>query len=646
MKWVDSKGRFRRSMNQFVCHCVVVFLVLASRGATSRAAQYIVNPADPAATDESGERAFHSFKTISAAVKNLVAGDTLIIKAGVYRESVLVDRSGSADQPITIAAAPGEIVVLNGGDLVKGWASESKDSAVWLVRPWNQWADYGTNEDDISRAPQLIYDNMLMTHVASRDKMIPGSFFYAPENNGTIYFWPLPPKSGAQITKAGSQWWEEPANLASENPNDHKVEVVVRPYGIKVADKRSHIIISGLIVRYGCGGYPGGAGIELGSDSDYSGRVSDVTVQDCVSEFQAGGGLNARGHNITIRRSYFHDNGINSHGMLTSSLIEDCIFDHNSLRGIEHSRTAGGIHLLQTANVVVRRCQFINNDGPGLWFDWGTSGNIVEQCFSSFNSGSGIMVEVSPHFDSAKPDARAVVDESLAQELGVPKGSAPPPTIVRNNVCVGNRWDGTQGAGILLQMGSNTVVINNTLVGNAEGGVFVRYHPYDTAGHRCVDNQILNNLFVDNGGEQISITPDPQDKPGFVSRNRSDYNLFWDNSAWLNRDESTQKKERGWDRSSFARWGKTQGIRTWSVEEWGKIRGFDAHSIQWDPMFVSPSVLDFRLQPGSPASHAGYASKYVTDDFLGRLRPGDEPPSIGALEFFNDRPVPTAMPMR
>ena len=42
----------------------------------------------------------NQFRTISAAARAIEAGDTVVIHDGVYRESVVVEKSGTADQPI------------------------------------------------------------------------------------------------------------------------------------------------------------------------------------------------------------------------------------------------------------------------------------------------------------------------------------------------------------------------------------------------------------------------------------------------------------------------------------------------------------------------------------------------------------------
>lgn len=53
-------------------------------------------------------------RTITAASLKTAPGDTVMIRGGVYQESVLIPVSGTPDRPITYCAAPGETVILDG----------------------------------------------------------------------------------------------------------------------------------------------------------------------------------------------------------------------------------------------------------------------------------------------------------------------------------------------------------------------------------------------------------------------------------------------------------------------------------------------------------------------------------------------------
>lgn len=55
------------------------------------------------------------YKTLKHALRQLLAGDTLYLRGGVYHESLALTRSGEEDKPITIASYPGELAIIDGG---------------------------------------------------------------------------------------------------------------------------------------------------------------------------------------------------------------------------------------------------------------------------------------------------------------------------------------------------------------------------------------------------------------------------------------------------------------------------------------------------------------------------------------------------
>lgn len=55
------------------------------------------------------------WQTLAHALRQLKPGDTLYLRGGTYHEKVALSRSGTAEKPITVAAHPGELVVIDGG---------------------------------------------------------------------------------------------------------------------------------------------------------------------------------------------------------------------------------------------------------------------------------------------------------------------------------------------------------------------------------------------------------------------------------------------------------------------------------------------------------------------------------------------------
>lgn len=82
-------------------------------GQTKNTRAYYV---DPVRGNDDGEGCGPApWKTLRAAFRRLKPGDTLYLHGGVYYEKVALTKSGTAEQPITIASYPGEVAVIDGG---------------------------------------------------------------------------------------------------------------------------------------------------------------------------------------------------------------------------------------------------------------------------------------------------------------------------------------------------------------------------------------------------------------------------------------------------------------------------------------------------------------------------------------------------
>jgi hypothetical protein len=90
-------------------------LVAAS---TARAETYYVAPTG---NDKAAGTLAAPFKTIGQATSVAKAGDTILVGAGTYRETVRFAASGLPNAPIKLEPAAGETVTVSGADLVEGW---------------------------------------------------------------------------------------------------------------------------------------------------------------------------------------------------------------------------------------------------------------------------------------------------------------------------------------------------------------------------------------------------------------------------------------------------------------------------------------------------------------------------------------------
>ncbi|MGE5293217.1 MAG: right-handed parallel beta-helix repeat-containing protein [Solirubrobacterales bacterium] len=84
---------------------------------------YYVDGDNPQARDGNAGTEAQPWKTISRGTSVLQPGDALLVKAGTYREMVVLTRSGTAAQPITIQACPGHEgkAIINAAEPLPTW---------------------------------------------------------------------------------------------------------------------------------------------------------------------------------------------------------------------------------------------------------------------------------------------------------------------------------------------------------------------------------------------------------------------------------------------------------------------------------------------------------------------------------------------
>jgi hypothetical protein len=85
---------------------------------------YYVDPRHPAATDEEGfGYAGQPYKTLAKALEVAQAGETIVVRSGVIRETLKARSDG-----VTVRAMKGEKVTISGADVIEGWKREADGS--------------------------------------------------------------------------------------------------------------------------------------------------------------------------------------------------------------------------------------------------------------------------------------------------------------------------------------------------------------------------------------------------------------------------------------------------------------------------------------------------------------------------------------
>jgi parallel beta-helix repeat protein len=405
-------------------NCVLwgsVLLIVAAAGSPASARFWTVAPKEiPAiASDE-------QVRTIAEAASRAQPGDTVVIHAGVYRESVRIDRSGSQDQPITIRAAEGQTVILTGADRITDWTKDDSPDGDVCSTPWPHkfvaWNEHHTHPGDefhrlIGRCEQVFVGGYALRQVLERDKLTRGTFYIDLD--------------AQRLFVCGY----DDRDIAG---NKVAVEASARNRILSV--KGSHIVVQGLRFRYAANRAQQGA-VEFAGNH--------IIVKDCTFEYTNASGAQFTGENITVRNGTFQHNGQLGFGASRSHGLQmiGCTVRNNNTRGFDRGWEAGGNKICLARGVILEDSTFVANRGNGIWFDIGNEDCVVRHCLIADNEDAGIFYEISYGLHAHD---NVIVGNGLADSPGA--------------------WGAA--AGISLSSSPGCTIERNLLIGNKEGFSF------------------------------------------------------------------------------------------------------------------------------------------------------------------------------
>ncbi len=434
------------------CLLLAVFLLAPARGATWHVAQ----------ENLPGVSADRQVRSIGEAVSRLEAGDTAIIHGGIYREQVVVDKSGTAETPISIEAATGEYVVVTGVDRLTQWQEEEGDASIfstdWPHRfiPWNEQHTHPSDDYHrlIGRCEQVFVDGYLLGQVLEKAKLSRGTFFVDLEAK-RLYVW----------------------DEANRDISSQRIMVEASVRDTIWTCKGNRVRTSGIRFRYAANHAQQGA-VQISGD--------DNEVEDCVFELTNACGAGFRGQRIVVRNCIFQYNGqmgfgaSRAHGLLMTR----CVVRNNNIKGFDRGWEAGGNKIALTRGAVIENSFFAENRGNGIWFDIGNEKCQVRNCLIADNENAGIFYEISY---SLHAHDNVIVGNGLAFSPGA--------------------WGAN--AGISISSSPDCVIERNLLIGNKEGFSFreqKRSTPLIGGGSEAVWNHhetVRNNVFAYNRDAQV-----------------------------------------------------------------------------------------------------------------------------------------------
>ena len=364
------------------------------------------------------------FRTIQGAAKTAGAGDIVLIHSGVYRESVVIEQSGTPAQPITFQTSPGADVVVTGLDPLAGWQRENDRGNVYSIawpyrfNPSSKTDAFPPDEYHrlVGRAEQVVQNDSLFRQTLQRNDVSAGSFY---------------------VDLAAKRLYVSPfGNQDLTDPNQKtQIEGSTRP--VLWRCKGSYVVVRGIQFRYAANRAQQGGVI-------FEGR-GDV-AEDCAFERMNSSGAGFIAPDQAARNCRFQDNGQLGFGArrADSLLLTGCTIQNNNTKGFDRQWEAGGDKITLSRGVIIEKSRFLGNRGSGIWFDIGNENCTVRNCLIADNEDAGIFYEISYGLHA------------------------------QDNVIVGNGFASTPGAwgaqaGIVLSSSPNCVITRNLIVGNREG---------------------------------------------------------------------------------------------------------------------------------------------------------------------------------
>ena len=451
----------------------------------------VVDGQAPNASDKNDGKEGSPLKTIQAGANLAQPGDTVLVKAGVYRECVVPPRGGtSREKPIIYKAAPGEPVSIRASEQITSWVKQDAD--VWLVELDNAFfGDFNPYALQVKGSWLRFHNNNHLGEV-----YLDGEAFLEKQQLEDVQ--KTPNTWCANVEDSRTRIW---ANFGKADPNKALSEIHVRECVLfPELEGLKHITIDGFEIKHAAANWAPPNQFQkgaIGPRFGYGWVVQNCTVSDvknvgiCIGAVQDHHWddrklppIETFGHHI-LRNNTIRKCG--QAGIVGAYGCVRCVIEGNFIEDIAYQQQyggaeVGGIKLHFPIDAIIRNNHIrgvrTKPGGPGgIWLDWGAqnariSGNIVYDC-----------------------DAHPL-------KLEVNHG----PIMVDNNIFIGSQ---------ALCWGDGTLFVHNlfyrTEVRHKKDGRRIPwYEPHSTveAGRDRIqfrDDRFINNIFI--GGSGLQHTP-------------------------------------------------------------------------------------------------------------------------------------------
>ncbi len=618
----------------------IAFVLSTAVAASATAATYYV---DANGHDSSLGTADAPWATVRKAIASLQPGDTVLVRGGVYRESITININGTADRRVTIQAYPDETPVLEGTRAISGWtqctANEPGLSVLGVGNP---------HYANIYRA-QVTADSLDLKNVMILESGELLRMARFPDQSGTVF-----DKVSEYASLSDSRNWAQrnylwdPARL--NQPSDYWNGAMIRIW----SHAANNVVLDNTI-----------------ADFDQSeGRITFEAAlsADLINTGSLPDAYSIVNHpHIVDQPGEYYINPVPTNGQYTVYLwpratdhLEQSVaisvsgagvyfvagcgnyvtIDGFDIRGFagDKARSTGGIICSQAtahAGTVIRNCRIYNNRGKaGIWIHTGNGDVIENNKIYNIQGGFGIL------FSGTVGGLVRANQTTNTASTGIYTPGCSKTQVVGNRVGGG----GVHANGISVYQNAKDVLVAHNVVTDASHAF-----TFSTSSNLTVFNNIFHgsasSVVADWGGcsgtvaiLNNAILGGPDVRSGLAISSGPTYivkNNFLAGGGGGIRSHNIYTAL-NWNQTSRAGWSLAEGesvCKTLST------------------LFVDPANHDYRLADGSPAINAGtvidaYLPKDIFPEFdfnldiAGTAR--DAVPDIGPYEYGSGGPVNAA----
>lgn len=319
-------------------------------------------------------------RTLTRGLVLAPSGGAVVLRAGVYRENVTINRK------VTVQNYPREAVWLDGSSAVTGWVA---DGTTWRRDGWTTRFDHSptyTRGAPDSTQPGWQFVNPKTYPMAAH----PDQFFV----NGAA----LRQVKSRALVVAGTFFLDESTSklYIGTNPTGRAVEgsTLFKAMSIRAAGT----VVRGIGVRRYSPSVWHIAGITVEAPAS---RVENVVIQDMATT-----GISVqREDNVLDRVTVQRSGMLGVHARFADRIqLLSVLATRNNSEHFNIAPNSGGAKFGATRGVTVRGSSFSGNYGPGLWEDLSVYNSVFTGSSFSDNSGAGLFLEIS---------AKAIVANNL-----------------------------------------------------------------------------------------------------------------------------------------------------------------------------------------------------------------------------------------